>query len=101
MKQKSKPWINNDILNLIKVKDKLHAKYIKEANGTKKHNIFQEYKTKKNEITQLIRSSKKEYYNQYFQENSKNIKKLWSGVNKIINKLTMQNIEDGFIRTNL
>ena len=58
IKQKSKPWINNDILNLIKLKDKLHAKFIKESNGTTKHNIFQEYKAKKNEITQLIRNSK-------------------------------------------
>ena len=29
-KQKAKPWINNDILELIKLKDKTHDKFIKE-----------------------------------------------------------------------
>ena len=70
-----KKWINNDILNLIKLKDKLHSKYIKEVNATTKLNILKEYKIKKNEITQSIRSSKKEYYSKYFEKNSKNIKK--------------------------
>ena len=75
LKQNAKPWINNDILNLIKLKDKLHSKYIKEVNATTKLNILKEYKIKKNEITQSIRSSKKEYYSKYFEKNSKNIKK--------------------------
>jgi len=86
IKQKCKPWINNDIIKLIKTKDKLYTRYIKETNIITKANIFNEYKTKKNNITQLIRSSKKEYYNDYFEKNSNNIKKLWSGINKIINK---------------
>ena len=33
-----------------------------------------------------MRSSKKEYYNDYFEKDSNNIKKLWSGINEIINK---------------
>ena len=64
----------------------MYTRYIKETNIITKANIFNEYKTKKNNITQLIRSSKKEYYNDYFEKNSNNIKKLWSGINKIINK---------------
>ena len=68
IKQKSKPWINDEIIKLIKSKDKLYARYIKETNIITKTNIFNEYKTKKNNITQLIRSSKKEYYNDYFEK---------------------------------
>ena len=86
IKQKTKPWINNDILKQIKTKDKLYTKYIKETNPINKLNLFDEYKTKKNDITKLIRISKKSYYNEYFKKNSQNIKKLWSGVNQIINK---------------
>ena len=86
LKQKTKPWVNNDILSLIKTKDKLYTKYIKESNVIIKANLLKEYKSKKNEITQQIRKSKKEYYNKYFENNSNNIKKLWLGINKIINK---------------
>ena len=86
LKQKTKPWVNNDILSLTKTKDKLYTKYIKESNVIIKANLLKEYKSKKNEITQQIRKSKKEYYNKYFENNSNNIKKLWLGINKIINK---------------
>ena len=40
----------------------------------------------KNEITKQIRCSKKAYYNEYFSKNSKNIKKIWAGVNQILNR---------------
>ena len=39
----------------------------------------------KNDITRLTRSSKKTYYNNYFAKHSGNVKKLWAGVNQIIN----------------
>ena len=85
-KQKAKPWINNEILKLIKLKDKIHHKFIKEKNQIIKDQLFAEYKLKKNEITKQTRNSKKIHYNEYFSRNSKNIKKLWSGINQIINK---------------
>ena len=40
LKQNAKPWINNDTSNLIKLKDKLYSKYIKEVNATTKLNIL-------------------------------------------------------------
>ena len=86
IKQNLKPWINKDILKLIKTKDKIHAKYIKESNQAHKQALHNEYKSKKNQITQLIRCSKRDYYNKFFQENNNNIKKLWQGINQIINK---------------
>ena len=39
-----------------------------------------------NKIKKQIRCSKKAYYNEYFSKNSKNIKKIWAGVNQILNK---------------
>ena len=44
IKQKMKPWINDDIIKLIKVKDKLHAQYIKEKNHVKKLELLSNYK---------------------------------------------------------
>ena len=90
-KQKLKPWINKDILKLVKIKDKIYAKFIKEKNSVKKQDLFKDYKTKKNEITKQIRCSKKAFYDEYFTKNSKNLRKLWIGVNQIINKAPNSN----------
>ena len=38
----------------------------------------------KYEITSLVRQSKKDYYNQYFTENTKNLQKNWQGIKEII-----------------
>ena len=40
----------------------------------------------KNKITKQIKRSKKFYYNQYFTKNSLNLKRLWAGINQILNK---------------
>ena len=85
LKQITKPWIKDDIIQLIKIKDRLHAQYIKEKDHIKKIQILNDYKLKKNEITKTIRSSKRNYYNEYFTKHNKNVKKLWVGINQIIN----------------
>ena len=91
IKQKSKPWINDNIIKLIKAKDKVHARYIKETDISTKQTILNDYKKKKNEITKQIRIAKKAFYNEFFEKNSKNVKKLWSGINKILNKTNKSN----------
>ena len=35
----------------------------------------------------MIRCSKRSYYNEYFAKNNKNVKKLWVGINKIVNNV--------------
>ena len=61
-------------------------KFSKEKNNDLKNELLLKYKKKKNEITSLIRKSKKLYYNEYFAKNSSNMKKLWAGINQIVNK---------------
>ena len=85
LKQKSKPWIDNDVLKAIKVKNRIHHKYIKEQNPINKENFHIQFKQLKNDITKQIRFNKKLYYNDYFSKNNQNIRKLWMGINEIIN----------------
>ena len=47
--------------------------------------MYTQFKTIKNEVTSLIRTSKKNYYKQYFAKNKDNIKKVWKGIKEIIN----------------
>ena len=91
-KRNAKPWITKDILKLIKTKDKIYKKFIKQKNTIIKEQIFKTYKQQKNEITKIIRISKKKYYNEYFTKNNGNLKKLWVGVNQILNKTNSSTI---------
>ena len=54
-KRNAKPWITKDILKLIKTKDKIYKKFIKQKNTTIKEQIFKTYKQQKNEITKIIK----------------------------------------------
>ena len=83
-KSKLKPWINQNILNLIKSKNKIFQKYVQSKNLNKKATLYQQYKEIKNFITQQTRESKKSFYQNYFAENNKNLRKVWEGIKQII-----------------
>ena len=51
LKQKSKPWINNDVLKAIKMKNIIHNKYIKEQNPIIKNDFHTQFKQLRNDIT--------------------------------------------------
>ena len=68
-KKKYKPWISDSILDKIKIKNKKFDKYVKCKDATRKEFLKRDYRLLQNETTELIRQSKKEYYNRYFNEN--------------------------------
>ena len=57
---------------------------MKEKDLNEKRQLENKYKTLKQKIFNITRSSKKLHYKQFFKVNSQNIKKLWEGVNEII-----------------
>ena len=85
MKLQAKPWITPGILTLIKRRDKLLRLYIKTNETNRKEELHTEYKQLRNKIVTLIRNSKKQYFQEYFTENAKDIKKTWTGIKNIIN----------------
>ena len=52
---------------------------------TKRKKIEQEFKTYKNYLLKITRTSKFKHYNNYFQENRLNLFKTWEGIRDIIN----------------
>ena len=58
-KKYAKPWITKEILKLIKIKDKTYKDLVKEKDATKKEEFSIKYRQQKNQITKLIRTSKK------------------------------------------
>ena len=53
--------------------------------GPQKNKLHSDYKILRNRITGLIKRSKKNHYQNYFTQNSKDIKKTWTGIKNVIN----------------
>ena len=85
LRLQSKPWITPGIVKSIKRRDNLLKKYIKTTDVDIKENLHMEYKQVRNKIVAIIRKSKKHYFQNYFLENAKNIKKTWNGIKNVIN----------------
>ena len=75
IKQLTKPWITKGILASIKVKNKL---YMSGENA--------KYKYYRNKISTLTRTSKGQFYLNYFNDNLSNMKKTWEGINNLLNR---------------
>ena len=80
MKLRDKPWINVQILKMMKIRDKLFKQFKVSNSST----AFKVYKQFRNRVVNEIRQSKKYYYQQYFHENKSNMELLWKGIKDII-----------------
>ena len=68
-KLKSKPWLSQDIQFLMWEGDKIFHKYCKENRLERRNNLYNKYKTLRNELTLKKRENKIEYYKSYFATN--------------------------------
>lgn len=62
----AKPWITPALRNSMKRRDRLLNRYIKEKDVVKKDEIHKKYKTLRNRILSLTRSSKKLHFQKIF-----------------------------------
>ena len=72
---KAKPWINKNIQGLMRERHRLFKRYCNENNATLKIAKHNKYKNARNVVIFKAKQSKKEYYQNYFQKHSKNVKK--------------------------
>ena len=73
IKSNSKPWIDNEIISIMKKRDHVH----KLATMSKSEIIFAEYKTLRNKCTQQIRNKKQEYIQNHIANNNGSPKTFW------------------------
>ena len=85
IKRTTKPWITSGLRNSILRRNRIYKKILKEKNLIKKKEFEIEFKTLRNHISTLCKESKRLYFFDYFQKNSKNLKNTWRGIKKIIN----------------
>ncbi len=81
-RQQRKPWITKGILKSISTKNTLLKKFIK----TKDDFWYERYRIFRNTLNRVIKSSKQIYYSSYFDEFKHDSKKVWKGINEILNK---------------
>ena len=80
----SKPWITKGILTSMKVRDKIYKKFLSGKSPDTKNFHLNKYKQYRNLIVTLIRVSKKNHYQYFFEQNKTNIKNTWNGVKELI-----------------
>ena len=76
VKQNCKPWVNNEVVTLMKRRDAIHQKAVHLKNAT----LFSQYKTLRNECTTIIRKNKREYIQHHIQNNKGNPREFWKMV---------------------
>ena len=84
-KLKFKPWINSEILDLIKERDKVFKTLSKEKNDILKIDTRNRYKQLRNKITDMKRTSKTKYFKDYFEKNRKKTTEIWKGIKSLVN----------------
>ena len=79
---KHKPWINNRIQKMMHIRDKI-LKRLRRKSDDKTEYMYKKFR---NRVTVLLKESKTNYFNNYFNVNSNNMKLLWSGIKSIVNQ---------------
>ena len=78
----NKPWITPAISKMIKIRNKIFARKKRQPSNVilkRSYNLF------RNRASRELKKSKKNYYQEYFEENKNNIKNIWSGIREIVN----------------
>ena len=91
-----KPWITQGIQKSISTKNMTYRRYLK----TQDNFWYDRYKYFRDLLNSLIRKSKKLYYKDYFNKHYKSSKKVWSGINDIINSRRKSSSTEIYVNDN-
>ena len=86
--RKRHPWITSGILKSIKVKNKLYRRFLRNPSSENNTN----YKKYRNKLNHVIRFSKKNYFNDKFNNCKNNAKGTWSIINELLNKRSSNSV---------
>ena len=92
-KNNKKPWMTKGLIKCCRRKNNLYKSFVTNKSIERER----KYKQYKNKLTDIIRQSKKQYYNDILNKNSNNTKATWKILNDIINKKKVYLV----IKTNL
>ena len=76
--------MTHEILDSMKVRDKLYKSFARTKDPNLKEFLGQRYKAYRNRIVTICRQRKSSFYQNFFQENMTNAREIWKGINSII-----------------
>ena len=79
VKGNSKPWFDSDIMEAIRVRDKLKERFLR----TKLHVDHERFKEQRNSVQQKIKNKKTNFVRNQLQKNTKKPKELWKVLKNI------------------
>jgi hypothetical protein len=79
VRKKHLPWIDRDVLEKIYERDFIHKKAVSNKNG----DYWYQYKIKRNEVTNLIKTKKREHFTSKL-KSAKNSKEMWNTIKEIV-----------------
>ena len=88
IKLKNKPWINDKIQKVMRIRDRL----LKKLQKNNDQSLVDLYKNFRNRVSVSLRENKANYFYNYFQKNSNNMKQLWSGIKSVISIRKSRNV---------
>lgn len=99
IKWTNKPWIDNEIIKLIRARDKLYRL----AMRSKLESDMNQYKILRNKVVNNIRLNKKQYYETNISNNKNNSKYMWKTLKELIGdkKNTKKNLREMLIDNNI
>ena len=85
LKFKTKPWITPALQKSIFNKNNLLKKFITAKDPQVKERYHKEYKDYRNMLSTILKQSKTNYYNHYFETNWNSSKNTWKGIKSFLN----------------
>ena len=85
LKFKTKPWTTPALQKSIFIKNNLLKKFITAKDSQVKERYHSEYEDYRNMLSTILKQSKTNHYNHYFETNWNSIKNTWKGLKSILN----------------
>ena len=80
IKVDSAPWINDDILTAMQVRDEIHQQALR----FKTESLWLKYRDSRNNLVSLIRQAKTDYYKNIIEQNVSDSKTLWKSLRLVL-----------------
>ena len=85
-----KPWLTSGILKSISTKRTLFKQFKNDKFKNKDSDSYKKYKTHNDYVNKLKRICMRDHYQSYFSKNFANSKKVWIGINSLLNRQRKQ-----------
>ena len=82
VKLRSKPWINDDLAKMIRIKNKLFERKKRQPSNMGIKSLYNRFR---NRVDRELKKAKKSHFTEYFNVHKDNLKKTWQGIRSIVN----------------